>query len=171
MDNETKKTILSQKYLEVMAATNGHRTISNPTDHATIQIQELIERKLPKGRRATMLSNREIKGVILPYPENQVKQGNGSVKFSIDTGVYHEILEAAGRQRPLVLFICTWPSDDKGAVIFSKEAMSMICTSYWFLPNKKSKPSDASKTINIEVPDDQIVDAKAFEKIFDQIYI
>lgn len=171
MENDDRKTILSQKYLEVMATLGGHETFANPTDHTAIQIREMTERKLPKGKRASFFSNREIKGLILPYQESQVKQGKDTVKFSIDTGIYNEILEASNRQRPTVLFICAWPTNENGAVIFSKEAMSMICTSYWFLPDKKSKPSTSSKTVNIEIPDDQIIDANAFVKIFDQIYI
>ena len=171
MEYDRKRTILSQKYLEVMAALNGHETTTNPTDPTAIQIREMAERKLPKGKRAFIFSNREIKGLILPYPEGQVKQGKGTVKFSIDSGVYNEIVEASNRQRPTVLFVCAWPATDNGSIIFSKEAMSMICTGYWFLPGKKSKPSTSSKTVNIEIPDDHVVDEGAFDKIFEQVYI
>ncbi len=154
-----------------MAAMNGHQTITDPTDPTAINIKDLAERKLPKGKKAYLFSNREIKGHILPYPENQIKRGKGTVKFSLEPNIYNSIVETASRQRPTILFICAWPNDKSGSVIFSKEAMSMICTSYWFLPNKKSKPSNSTKNVNIEIPDGQIVDEKAFEKIFDQIYV
>ena len=154
-----------------MATMNGLPSTTDPTDPTAIQIKEMAERKLPKGKKAFLFSNREIKGYILPYPENQIKQSKGSVKFSIEPNIYNSIVEMASHQRPTILFICAWPNDKTGLVIFSKEAMSMICTAYWFLPNKKSKPSNSTKNVNVEIPDGQIVDEKAFEKIFDQIYV
>ncbi|MEO1259197.1 MAG: hypothetical protein AAFZ15_10390 [Bacteroidota bacterium] len=171
MENENNRALLSQKYIEVLATLQGHQTISDPTDPAFIRIREKVERKLPKGKRAFVFSNREIRASILSYPENQVRQAKGKTKFSVEPSLYNEIIETATRQRPTALFICTWPAAKEGTVIFSKEAMSMICTGYWFLPGKKSKSSGGTKNVTIEVPDDQIIDAKAFEKIFDQIYI
>ena len=131
----------------------------------------MVEQKLPKGKRTSIFSNREIKAIILPYSEGQVKQGKGKSKFSIEANLYNEIIETTNRQRPTILIICAWPSDKGGSVIYSKEAMSMICTAYWFLPNKKSKPASATKNVNLEIPDDQVIDTNAFEKIFDRIYV
>ena len=171
MENENSRALLSQKYIEVLATLQGHQAIADPTDPSTIRIREKVEQKLPKGKRAYLFSNREIKAAILPYSENQIKQGKGKIKFSIEPGLYNEIIETSNLQRPTVLFICTWPTDKDGTVIFSKEAMSMICTGYWFLSDKKSKTSSGTKNTTIEIPDDQIIDASAFEKIYDQIYV
>ena len=171
MENENNRALLSQKYIEVLATLQGHQTISDPTDASFIRIRETVERKLPKGKRAFIFSNREIKASILSYPESQVKQVKGKIKLSVEPSLYNEIMETATRQRPTTLFICTWPTDKEGTIIFSKEAMSMICTGYWFLPNKKLKSASGTKNVTLEIPDDQIIDANAFEKIFDQIYI
>ena len=171
MENENRRSILSQKYIEVIAAHNGYQTITSPTDLTSIKIRELVKQKLPKGKHTYLFSNREIKGSVLPYSESQVKQGKGSVKFNVDPGLYNNLLETANLQRPTVLFICTWPSHKSSTIIFSKEAMSLICTCYWFLPPKKAKPASNSKSLNIEIPDNQIIDLNGFEKLFDDIYI
>ena len=171
MENDNSRTILSQKYIEVLAALKGYQSITDPTDPSTIKIREKVEQKLPKGKRTFIFSNREIKAVLLPYPESQIKQGKGKIKFSIEPGLYNSILETVNHQRPKALIFCTWPGDKDGAIIFSKEAMSMICTGYWFLPNKKSKSAGGTKNVSIEIPDDQVIDVDAFEKIFAQIYV
>lgn len=171
MDKDNKQQILSQKYLEVIATLHGHQTISNAIHPSAIQIKETIERKLPKGRTATLLSNRSIHGHILPVPESQVKRAKGKVKINIEPTIYNEVIETTGQLQPTVLFICTWPSDQNGAIIFSREAMSLICTCYWYLPSKKTKPSINNKPVSIEIAEDQIVDTKAFGQIFETLYV
>lgn len=154
-----------------MAMMNGLQVTSEQTTPSEVSIREMVVRKMPKGKTANLFSNREIKGRILPFPENQIKQNKGKIKIGIDPIIYNEMMETSSHQRPTVLFVCTWPAEKYGPIIFSKEALSMICTCYWFLPSKKTKPSNSGKNINIEIPDDQFLDEEAFEKIFDEIYV
>jgi hypothetical protein len=170
MSDSNTDTLFSQKYIEILATVNGHQVFCDPIKPSAIRIREVVERKLPKGKRAKVFTNREIKGHILPVSESQIRQNKGAVKIGIDPIIYSEIAETSSYQVPTVLFLCVWPTDKKGAIIFSREALSMICTCYWFLLDKKAKPSSGTKAVNIEIPHEQIINESAFGEILDKIY-
>ncbi len=170
MTEEHIKELISVRYIELIAASNGYKASSSTPDYGTdLDIKE-VDCRTVGDRKRYFDTGRELKIQLKATTEYAVKYEANFIKYNLKADTYNDLIHRANNEKPLILVLFILPDKkDDWVNITDKELIVKKCA-YWYVPDDDNiTQNSASKQINIKK--DNIVSINTLGFLFDNYAI
>lgn len=170
MTEEHIKEALAVKYIELIAAYNGYKTVSSFPDYGTDLSIIKIGYREEHGHKSYSETGHELKFQLKTTTKHSIIEEEEAIKYDLDAKTYNNLIDRRNTSYPLFLILFVLPREKENWVKLSGKKLTVKKCAYWFFPNSTDVKTNNKSSIRITIKKENVFHFETLNQLFKEYH-